>query len=339
LVLADQRFSLNGSSPRPLGLPGRGVDPGGSYFGPAEQISIRGTRLVFSAPQNRVELLRVPLSGIPEAPAVAFVPSTRGEQHPAFSPDGRRVAFCSARSGDSHIWICNVDGSACHELSLPGGSDYACSPSWSPDGRRLAFDARSDARFHAYVAAPDGGTIRPLTSAATYDSRPRWSRDGRSIYHTSTRSGDFQVWMTPADGPDADAAAVRITPRGGMEAEESPDGRHLYYAKHGVPGVFRLPLGAAGAGGEEKLLDIGGEGRWCLGSRGIYVLDDRSRPAPAIRLYDPATRRIREVRELPPEWSFVQYGGALAVSPDGQWAVVTRERVVESDITLVEGFR
>jgi Tol biopolymer transport system component len=268
-----------------------------------------------------------------------LVPSTRGEQHAAFSPDGRRVAFCSWRSGDGRIWICNVDGSACHELALPGGSDYACSPSWSPDGRRLTFDARSDAGFHVYIAAPDGGTIRPLTSAATSDDRPRWSRDGRWIYHSSTRSGDLQIWKTPADGPDANPAGVRITPHGGIEADESPDGRYLYYAKRDAPGVFRLPMVGPGAGAEERILDIGGEGRWCLGSHGIYVLDDRSGPAPAIRLYDPDTRRTHEVRELPPEWSFVQYGGALTVSPDGHWAVVTRERIVESDITLVEGFR
>jgi hypothetical protein len=42
---------------------------------------------------------------------------------------------------------------------------------------------------------------------------------------------------------------------------------------------------------------------------------------------------------LPADWEFVQFGGALAVSPDGQWAVVTVERLVESDIMLVEGFR
>jgi len=70
------------------------------------------------------------------------------------------------------------------------------------------------------------------------------------------------------------------------------------------------------------LLEIGGEGRWCLGSRGIFV-----------------PRRTSEVRALPPEWDFVDYGGAFAVSPDGRWAVVTRERIAESDLMLVEGFR
>jgi hypothetical protein len=69
------------------------------------------------------------------------------------------------------------------------------------------------------------------------------------------------------------------------------------------------------------------------------VLDDQAGRPPAIRFFDFATRRTSEVRALPPEWVIVAYSGAFAVSPDGQWAVVTVDRVVESDIMLVEGFR
>jgi hypothetical protein len=141
----------------------------------------------------------------------------------------------------------------------------------------------------------------------------------------------------PVDAPNPDAAAVRITRNGGIEAEESPDG-HLYYAKHLAPGVWRLPLVEPGGALEERVLDIGGEGQWCLGLQGIFVLDDQAERSPAIRFFDFATRRTSEARALPPEWDFVDYGGAFAVSPDGQWAVVTR-RIVESDLLLVEGFR
>jgi len=140
------------------------------------------------------------------------------------------------------------------------------------------------------------------------------------------------------DAPNPDAAAVRITRNGGIEAEESTDGG-LYYAKRYAPGVWRLPLAEAGAAPEERVLDIGGEGRWCLGSQGIFALDDQAGRPPAIRFFDLATRRASEVRALPPEWSFVEYAGAFAVSPDGRWAVVTRERIAESDLMLVEGFR
>jgi hypothetical protein len=334
LLLGDRVVPLDGSSPRPFRLPDRASSPLDEYIG-MEQASVRGTRLVFSTPEHRVEHLRVPLVGGPKAGTTAFLPSTRGEQHPAFAPDGRRVAFCSWRSGDAHIWICGVDGSGCHELPLPRRSDYACSPSWSPDGHRLAFDARGRGRFHVYIGAPEGGATRSLTSARTYDARPRWSRDGRSIYFTSTRSGDYQIWRMPVDAPNPDATAVRITRNGGIEAEESTDG-HLYYAKRYAPGVWRLPLAEPGAALEERALDIGGEGRWCLGSQGIFVLDDQAGRPPAIRFFDFATRRTPELRALPPEWDFLDWGGAFAVSPDGRRAVVTRERIAEGDLMLVE---
>jgi dipeptidyl aminopeptidase/acylaminoacyl peptidase len=340
LVVADHRVSLDGSPSRPFRLPGIASTLQAGYYS-TEQVSIRGTRLAFSTPERRVSLMRVPLTGGPKAGTTAFLPSTRGEEDAALAPDGRRVAFCSSRSGDKHIWVCDVDGSGCRELPLPRGSVSSCSPSWSPDGRRLAFDAFIGDAVHIYVAAPEAGTIRPLTSTRTWDARPRWSRDGRSIYFCSNRSGDYQVWKTPVDVPNADAAAVQVTRNGGTEAEESPDG-YLYYTKgfSSTPwGIWRLPLEGRGAEREERFLDIGTDGTWCLGSHGIFVLDDQAGRPPTIRLFDFATRRTSQVRALPTEWEVVDYGGALAVSPDGQWAVVTVGRVVESDIMLVEGFR
>ena len=330
LVLDDRRVSLNGSSSRPLGFPA----------GEMEQMSIRGTRLVFSVPEARRQLFRVSLTGASGNSPAPFLSSTRGETHAAYSPDGRRVAFTSSRSGEGLVWVCDAEGSGCHELSPPqGSSGWNSSPSWSPDGRRLAFDAGMGTLFHVYISAPEGGILRPLTSTRTYDARPRWSRDGQWIYFTSTRSGEFQIWKNRADSPDADRGAIQITRQGGIEAEESPDGRYLYYAKRLTSGVWRVPLEGSGAVREERFLDIGGEGRWALRSDGILVLDAGLGPSPAIRFVEYATRRASEVVALPADWEFVQFGGALAVSPDGQWAVVTVERLVESDIMLVEGFR
>jgi hypothetical protein len=139
-----------------------------------------------------------------------------------------------------------------------------------------------------------------------------------------------------ADAPEAEAA--QVTRQGGIEAEESPDGRYLYYAKRYRPGLWRLSLREPGAP-EEKVLDIGGEGRWTLRPDGILMLIGGLGKPPAVGFFDGATLRASEVRALPSDWSFVQGGGAFAVSPDGQWAVVTVERIVESDLMLVEGFR
>jgi Tol biopolymer transport system component len=337
LVVGGQRVSLDGSPPRPFHLPGWRSTPDGLTN--VQRVSVRRAKLAFDTGELRPQLLRVPLAGAP-ASFVPFFPSTRGELDPAVALDGKRVAFASARSGEARIWIGEADGSACRELPHPPGAGYAGSPSWSPDGRRLAFDVELAATYHVYVTAPEGGTLRRLTSGQTSGARPRWSRDGRFIYFASTRSGDWQLWKTPADAEDSDADAVQVTWSGGMEAEESPDGRYLYYAKRDVPGVFRRSLEAQSPD-EEKVLDIGGEGLWQLTSRGILVLDLQSGYRPTIRFHDPATRTTSVVLELavPPEWDFMVYGGAFTVSPDERWALIGTRQAVESDIMLLDGFR
>ena len=56
---------------------------------------------------------------------------------PAWSPDGRRIAFVSQRDGNSEVYVMNADGSGKRNLTRDRASDDY--PTWSPDGRRIAF--------------------------------------------------------------------------------------------------------------------------------------------------------------------------------------------------------
>jgi len=299
------------------------------------QISLRGTRLVYTDVESRSRFFRISLAASQGNEPAPFLSSTRGESDLAFSPDGQRVSFSSDRSGESRIWVCNTDGSGCYQLPSVPGAIYTGSSSWSPDGRRLAFDAAIGGTWHVYISATEGSSVRRLASGA----RPRWSRDGQWIYFASTRSGESEIWKARADLADADAKALRITRRGGIEAVESADGRHLYYARRWTSGVWRLPLGGSGDVREEKILDIGGEGLWSLRPDGILVLDAGPGPSPMIRFFEFATGGLSDIVHLPADWVLKPAGGAFVVSPDGKWAIVTQERLVESDIMLVENFR
>ena len=56
---------------------------------------------------------------------------------PAWSPDGRRIAFASNRDGNSEVYVMHADGSHQRRLTRHPASDAF--PAWSPDGKRIAF--------------------------------------------------------------------------------------------------------------------------------------------------------------------------------------------------------
>ena len=68
---------------------------------------------------------------------------------PAWSPDGRRIAFASERDGNLEIYVMNADGSGVTRLTYNGANDLF--PDWSPDGRRIAFHSNRDGRMDIYV--------------------------------------------------------------------------------------------------------------------------------------------------------------------------------------------
>jgi Tol biopolymer transport system component len=80
---------------------------------------------------------------------------------PAWSPDGRKIAFRSTRNGNRDIYVMNADGSGKRNLTRNPAKDVR--PSWSPDGRRIAFISDRDGRLEAHVMNADGSGQRSLT--------------------------------------------------------------------------------------------------------------------------------------------------------------------------------
>jgi Tol biopolymer transport system component len=80
---------------------------------------------------------------------------------PAWSPDGRKIAFRSTRDGNREIYVMNANGSNQRNLSRNPAQDSR--PSWSPDGRRIAFVSDRDGRLEAHVMNADGSGQRSLT--------------------------------------------------------------------------------------------------------------------------------------------------------------------------------
>ena len=84
-----------------------------------------------------------------------LIASTRPDESPQYSPDGRRIAFASSRSGSPEVWTCLRDGTGCSPLTHAGV--HTGTPRWSPDGRRIAIDSRPGGQSDIYVVAVESG--------------------------------------------------------------------------------------------------------------------------------------------------------------------------------------
>jgi TolB protein len=143
--------------------------------------------------------------------------SPRQDAQPAWSPDGRQIAFVSARdlttqSSTGEVYVMNVDGTQARRLTTLGGA-VVSRVSWAPDGRRLAFGASpagaSALGFDVYAVNPDGTQLAQLTFDAL-SGQPSWSPDGNLIAFASSRAdptGSGELYTMRPDG----TAATRLT--------------------------------------------------------------------------------------------------------------------------------
>jgi Tol biopolymer transport system component/DNA-binding winged helix-turn-helix (wHTH) protein len=290
----------------------------------------RSGRLVYSAQFRDTNLWKLALDG-QNLPATGPLAASMFDEHtPDYSPDGKRLAFASTRSGAEELWISDADGLDPMQMTSMGGPQCA-NPRWSPDGRTILFNSRREGSADLYLLRPDTGELRRITDAPAEEVEPRWSRDGHTIYFGSNRTGRFEVWKMPASG----GAAVRVTRQGGLTATESPDGRFLYYAKHeGLPSsIWRVPLG----GGEEKLIADGLSYalNFVVGDRGLYFLAVGDAPnKTSIDFFEYATGKRTTLLNLgKPYW------WGMALSPDQKSLLYSVVDSAGSNLMLVDHFR
>jgi hypothetical protein len=243
---------------------------------------------------------------------------------PRYSPDGKKIAFVSLRSGNWQLWMSDSEGANPVQMtSFTRGEVRA--PCWSADGRKIGFLSKAEGSFQAYTVDITGGSPQKLEALGTDAGGWIWSRDGRWIFFASTRSGSRQIWRVSARG----GATQQWTRHGAMAPVESQDQKLLYYVKPG--GVWSVPVEG---GDEREVFKLDAPFATLeAGRSGIYFASALAFPKPGDLMYyrlpgGPITK-ISDIQ--------TQYG--LSLSPDQHYLLYTKMTSTGSDLMLVENFR
>jgi Tol biopolymer transport system component len=215
------------------------------------------------------------------------------DTHPAWSPDGKRLAFSSDRSGNMDLWIRDLDAGTDRRLTDRPTSDMT--PAWSPDGKRIAF-VGIDGLFTGdiQVVTVQTGEIQEVSSRVFGASPPTWSPDGKRLmfarlkrYSSRFREGVNEFVSIEIDGRDEQAFLP--APHQGSDVRAgggpvwSPDGKQIAFVMDGA--LIAMPVDFTGkpTGAPRRLADeIAHSPSWTGNSRFVaYLSNERLRLVPA----------------------------------------------------------
>jgi TolB protein len=149
---------------------------------------------------------------------------------PAFSPDGKTLAFSRATEEGTDVYTVNVKDGCCLQRLTVGRFYDNLSPTYSPDGQRIAFVSTRSGLPQIYVMAADGTDpqlFAPFDYGATGSSNaPEWSPDGQAVAFHRDVGGTLQVFVL-----DVRTRAVRQLTSVGRNEDPTwaPDSRHMAF--------------------------------------------------------------------------------------------------------------
>jgi hypothetical protein len=202
--------------------------------------------LVLVAKQGERDVLHLFDIDARELRATLEFPDLVGLQSPAWSPDGRRIAFSGVDvAGQRDIYTVDRTGSDLVRLTSDHFDDL--DPDWSPDGRLIVFASDrcpggADGSYNLYLHDLETRTTTALTSGPHQDATPAWSPDGRLVAFGSDRDGGIlDLWVTDLQG-NARTLVQRQTAV--MDPEWTSDGRAVLVTSFidGSFGAFQVPV-------------------------------------------------------------------------------------------------
>jgi len=289
-------------------------------------------RLAFTRTFRSASIWRLDTESKGSPPKQFIASSSFRDVFPQYSPDGKKVAFYSNRTGVNQIWTCNADGSQPVQLTSMTGTTTG-TPRWSPDSQWISFDSNSGGRWQIYVVNASGGVPVAVTNGEMTNVVASWSRDGRWIYFTSKRSGTAEVWKIRAPG-GATEAPVQVTQQGGTSSLESPDGKTLYFTKT-TPGFdFSLWSMPTNGGPEKQVIASLHRYNFAVTREAVFFSTPSGLDSPAeLKRLDLATGRVTSLYTLSKR---IDLG--VVLSPDNRYLLFAQLDYIGSDLVAVENF-
>jgi Tol biopolymer transport system component/tRNA A-37 threonylcarbamoyl transferase component Bud32 len=258
--------------------------------------------------------------------------------HPAWSPDGKQIAFSTeeltspyGRLSNSVLWVVDLAGGAPRKIQ----DADAAQPAWSPSGARIAFWANHSGGQRDLFTIPAGGGARvAVLQDAAVDWSPAWSPDGRYLYFSSDRGGGLNLWRIAIEESSGRPHGAPEPVTAGVQASFalpslSRDGARLAFRSRletvnplavpldpGAPGV---PIALSARNGTLRPSDVSFDGRHMLfdgqGGPQEDILIGAPDGSGLRRLTDDAARD-RRPRFMPDGKSVVFYSNR-----DGRWKI------------------
>jgi TolB protein len=152
------------------------------------------------------------------------------DRDPAWSPDGKFIAFTSDRDGNAEVYIMNADGT--NQTRVTNSPENEHHPEWSPDGKLIIFSrTMADKTGDLFVTNTDGSATARLTDTPKRnEAYPDWSPKGNQIVFSAFGGGQSGIFVMNADGTN-----IRSLMTGPLHFPEwSPDGTQIAF--DGEPG-------------------------------------------------------------------------------------------------------